>query len=133
MPPPTTSNATPAATSVVLATFAPELVGLRARGRVGRNADLDVVRAGLDRDVLRDRRLAALAPRVQLVLARREVLEREVAGLVGDDVRRRVDDDDVRRHRRVQVATEPDDALFGERVLARLADLVDAEIERRER
>ena len=57
-------------------------------------------------------------------------LNANVPAVVGDDVRRRRHDRDVRAHVRVQVAAEPDDAFLLERVLARLAGLVDAEIER---
>src|SRR3990167_7920400 len=113
-----------------LATLAAELVGRRAGGGIRADADRDLVLAGLDRHVLRDRRLALRAPRPELVLTGREAAERERAMLVGDDVRRRRDDGDVRAHVRVQVAAEAHDALLGERVLAGLADLVDAEVER---
>jgi len=56
----------------------------------------------------------------------------ERALVIGDDVRRRGDHGDVRAHVRVQVAPEPEDALLRERELARLARLVDPEIERTE-
>src|SRR6185312_13590147 len=114
---PPSSSTAPSATSAVLATLASELVRLRAGRRIGRDADLHLVRADLHGHVLRDRRLAALAPRLELVLAGREVLERELALVVGDDIRRRRDDRDVRAHVRVQVAAEADDAFLGEREL----------------
>src|SRR5262245_13523198 len=62
-----------------LATLASELVGLGAARGVAGDADADGVLAGPDRDVLGDRRGAALAPRLELVLARRQALEREPA------------------------------------------------------
>src|SRR5262245_18952876 len=95
--PPTTSSAPPSA-SARLPTLAPELVGLRTGRRIGRDADVDLVLAGLDRDVALDRRLAAHAPRAELVLAGRDAAERELAAAVGDDVRRRGDHRDVRAH-----------------------------------
>src|SRR6185295_11664135 len=121
--------ASPPTIASALPTLAPELVRDRPRRRVAGHAHGDLVPAGLDRHVLRDRRLAALAPRLELVLAGRQVLEREPARLVGHDVRRRRDDRDVRAHVCMQVATEPDDALALEGVFARLADLVEPEVE----
>src|SRR5262245_56151125 len=116
-------------TSAPLATLAPELVG-RGPGRgVAGDSDGDGVLAGLERDVLGDRRLAALAPRLELVLAGQHAAEREVALVVREDVGRRRDHRDVCAHVRVEVTAEPDDSLFLELVLAGLADLVDAEIE----
>ena len=60
----------------------------RARGtqrllHVARDADGERVLARLDRDVLRDRRAAAHAPRAELVLAGDHAPEREVALVVG--------------------------------------------------
>src|SRR5215468_8396879 len=108
------------ATAAGLATLASELVGLRAARAVAGDADADGVLAGLDRDVLGDRGGAALAPRLELVPAGRQALEREPAVAVGDDVGRRGNHRDERAHVRVQVAAEPDDALPGERELAGL-------------
>src|SRR5688500_3275149 len=54
MPPPATTSTAPSAMAA-LATLASELVGRRAGGPVGRDADGERVLARLDRDVLRDR------------------------------------------------------------------------------
>src|SRR3954470_2390928 len=110
-----------------LATLASALVGLRAARGVAGDADADRVLARLDRDVLGDRRGAALAPRLEPVAAGRQALEREPAVAVGDDVGRRGDHRDERGHVRVQVAAEPDDALLLERELAGLVGSVQPE------
>src|SRR4051794_29779783 len=87
-PPPSTRSAAPAARTP-LPTLASELVGLRAGRRIRLDAHDHRVLPGLDRDLLRDRRGALLAPRGQLVLPGREPLERELALRIGHDIRRR--------------------------------------------
>src|SRR5688572_27884256 len=118
MPPPATISAAPSAMAA-LATLASELVGRRAGGRIGRDADGERVLAGLDRDVLRDRRGALHAPRAELVLAGEHARELPVALVVRDGVGRRRHHRDVRAHVRVEVAAEPDDAFLLELELAR--------------
>jgi hypothetical protein len=79
---------------------------------------------------LGDRLLALFAPRLELVLAGREAVELEVAFVVGHHVRGRGHHDEVCAHVRVKVTAEANDAFLLELEFARLAHLVDAEIER---
>src|SRR5262249_39117344 len=110
--------ATPAAMTTApaiakpLATLASELVRLRPGRRIAGDPDVDLVLAGLDGDVLGDRRLAALAPGLELVLARRQVPEREAAFVVGDDVGRCGDHGDVCAHVGVEVTAQPHNAFL---------------------
>src|SRR5688572_829327 len=98
-----------------------ELVLARSALGIGLHVEVRVVHAGLDHDLALDGPGALLAPRANLVLAGCEALERELLAALRHDVVRRIDDDDVRSHLRVDVAAEAHDAGLLELELARVA------------
>src|SRR5207253_5120085 len=85
-----------------------ELVGAWPARRVALDLERDRVDTDADPDLALGRFGAAFAPHARLVLAGREAAKAERVGTVDRHVRGRVDDEDERRHARVDVAAEPD-------------------------
>src|SRR5688572_20629626 len=107
----------------------PELVFARTALGATLRVERERVLAGFDLELALGGRSALLRPSLVLVLAGLEALERERLAAFRNDVVRRVDDDDIRSHLRVDVAAEANHARFVELHLARLAVLVEADVE----
>src|ERR1044071_6526964 len=103
-----------------------ELVLARAGGCVAIDVERGGVGAGLDDDLGLGGLRAVLAPRADAIAAGGEAAEPEVLAALDDDVVRRIDDQDVGRHLRVNVAAEPDDARLRQLELPGVAILVEA-------
>src|SRR5256885_11010052 len=108
-----------------------EFVAARALLGITLDVERDVVRTRVDVDIELLRLLAAIAPHPRLILARRDAAEVELVRAFDRHVRGRIDHEDERRHARVDVAADANEAGLVELDLARLAVLEQPEIELR--